>query len=615
MISSVILIDSNLDDQKYTKFIKELNSIGSLRVRLCKNVNKAITLLTYIEFEEIKVIISDKLYDEFMNKFKQNIINLCVAPKIVIFTDKKEKFIKRMKYYQNNNIILYNFFGIVDSFDEIKKFVKNEFKSKISKRSKDAKLAFEYIDKKEKLFLPLFFKVLIDIVSNDNMEEYTTSLYNKYSNQSEDIKNLLGSIESIKNIPVETLAKYYARLYTFESNFYKDLNNDLLSNKKEKIILYLPYIKTLYEGVKLKSLPLATDNILYRGAKLSNDEIKKIKNFLEKKIEGLPCSIIFSRTFLSFSKDPSIAESYLSLNNTDKNVSKVMFILEKDDENVEYNLSTHSDIEKISYYPDEREVLFFPFSSFEIKDMNIINIGKEKGYEVKLLYLGKYLEDIENDKDITMNEYKIPDSEFKRQLTEFGLIKKEKIENINTKKLFNVYKQYEEEINNFIIGEIDIGQEDISKNIQIVNSFENVKKIKSKFMNYESDDWKYENEEELKENIEIKINGKKIDFSYYHKFEKEGTYKIVFSFKKKLTKTNYLFYNCMKFISLDFSNFNTQNVDNMRYMFYNCKKLTNLDLTNFNTQNVTDMKDMFYGCNSLKKKNIITNDNKILNNI
>ena len=58
----------------------------------------------------------------------------------------------------------------------------------------------------------------------------------------------------------------------------------------------------------------------------------------------------------------------------------------------------------------------------------------------------------------------------------------------------------------------------------------------------------------------------------------------------------------MKFIFLDFSNFNTQKVTNMRYMFYNCHKLANLYLTNFNTQNITYIKDMFYGCNSLKKR-------------
>ena len=105
-----------------------------------------------------------------------------------------------------------------------------------------------------------------------------------------------------------------------------------------------------------------------------------------------------------------------------------------------YNLSTHGDIEKISYYPNEKEVLFFPFSSFEIKDIQNINIENEKGYEIILLYLGKYLKDIENDKNITINENEIPDTEFKKQLCEVGLIEKGKIQKINTKILYNDFK-------------------------------------------------------------------------------------------------------------------------------------------------------------------------------
>ena len=50
----------------------------------------------------------------------------------------------------------------------------------------------------------------------------------------------------------------------------------------------------------------------------------------------------------------------------------------------------------------------------------------------------------------------------------------------------------------------------------------------------------------------------------------------------------------------------------MSYMFYVCNSLTNFNLSNFNTQNVTNMSGMFLYCNSLKKENLITNDNKIL---
>ena len=39
---------------------------------------------------------------------------------------------------------------------------------------------------------------------------------------------------------------------------------------------------------------------------------------------------------------------------------------------MDYNLSTHADIEDISLYKKEKEVLFFPFSYFEFKEINEI---------------------------------------------------------------------------------------------------------------------------------------------------------------------------------------------------------------------------------------------------
>ena len=72
---------------------------------------------------------------------------------------------------------------------------------------------------------------------------------------------------------------------------------------------------------------------------------------------------------------------------------------------------------------------------------------------------------------------------------------------------------------------------------------------------------------------------------------------------------------CKSLKNIDLSNFNSQNVTKMSGMFYGCSSLTDIDLSNFNTQNVTDMSCMFIGCESLKKKNVITNDEKILQKI
>ena len=175
------------------------------------------------------------------------------------------------------------------------------------------------------------------------------------------------------------------------------------------------------------------------------------------------------------------------------------------------------------------------------------------------------------------------------------------------KNRFDIYKvcQFLENelninINNIIIGEIYIKEEDVDKDIQIINSFENAKKENQ----WKDKDGEYENEKEIKENIEIKINGKLIEFTYYYKFNKEGKYKIEYSFKNNLTKTLFMFCDCKSLINLDLSNFNTQNVTNMSYMFSGCNSLTNLNLSNFNTQNVTNMSYMFYDCNSLTNLNL-----------
>ena len=59
-----------------------------------------------------------------------------------------------------------------------------------------------------------------------------------------------------------------------------------------------------------------------------------------------------------------------------------------------------------------------------------------------------------------------------------------------------------------------------------------------------------------------------------------------------------MFYECKSLISINISNFNTQNVRNMMDM-YNCISLISLDLSNFNTKNVKNMSDMFSDCKSL----------------
>ena len=57
-----------------------------------------------------------------------------------------------------------------------------------------------------------------------------------------------------------------------------------------------------------------------------------------------------------------------------------------------------------------------------------------------------------------------------------------------------------------------------------------------------------------------------------------------------------MFRGCSSLKELNLSNFNTNNVTDMKYMFSGCSSLKELNLNNFNTNNVIDMRYMFDGC-------------------
>ena len=624
LISNVLWIDGNIENEENSIYRKELESICYLKLTCFKNTKEAIDYLKIIEFVETKIIVSGRLYIEFIKMFIENIKEINVIPKIVIFTKNKDLFLENNKQYINYiNHSFYNFGGIKILFEEVKDFLMNKnLCKKLNLNDENIQMTFEYIDNKSKLTLPLFYKTLIE-TSNDRMENYTNLLYEKYSKDNQEIKDLFEQIKILKDIPIELLSKYYIRAFTIESDFYYDINKDLGLNKKEK---HLPFIKILYEAIKLKSLPLASNNILYRGAKINNDEINKINHYLKNKIPNLPAAIVFSKSFLSFSKDKKIAEDYLKNENENKKLSKVLYILEKDD-NIDYSLSTHGDIEKISYYPKEKEVLFFPFSSFEIKDIKEIKLFGEKLYEIKLLYLGKYLKEIEKEQNSIGKVNNIPDSEFKKQIVDFGLVQPKKINDSNIKQLLSKYKQYKNEIKseNKIInnynGNLNIDNKNSCKNENIPNKNNNNKIMKNINKKNEDNDnnnneliiYKTENENKIKifGKKFVSNNKDKCKIIYKNKkYElKEELYinsnnnivKIDLIGIENITDMSHMFWGCTSLISLkDMSKWNTKDVVNMSGMFNGCSSLLSLpDISNWDTNNVNDMSCMFSGASSL----------------
>ena len=83
------------------------------------------------------------------------------------------------------------------------------------------------------------------------------------------------------------------------------------------------------------------------------------------------------------------------------------------------------------------------------------------------------------------------------------------------------------------------------------------------------DTYLYKNEkEEVKKYIEIYLNNKIIDLEY--KFKETKEYKILIKFKRPLNNMSDMFCYCSSLISLNLSNFNTINVNDMNNMFSGC---------------------------------------------
>ena len=640
-MTNVIWIDPDVDGPENNLNFMKLNELVAYKIYRYKTVQDGINEINNILFEETIIIVSGQLFQEFIEAFQKNINNVCFVPNIIVFTRDINQFLLSLDNQFRDNIINHSFYnsgGVQNDFDKVIEFVQDpkKNKKKLYKKHEPEEFGFDYIDTAEKLALPMFYKYLIEF-NEENNDKFYKFLKSNYYEKSEDIKKILDTIENT-NLPKELLAKYYARIYTdSKSLFYNDLNSKLRKSERDN---YLYFIKVLYEGVKLKSLPFAKENALYRGSVMLKKEIDEFIKYNKKvKFKNLPGPIVFSKAFLSFSKDIEIAQLFFEDTKKNNNFYKVLFTLTKDDsrdDNINYSLSTHADIEKISLFPGEKEVLFFPFSCFAIQNVDFA-IENIKGvdvefYKIGLLYLGKYLKTIE---PRTIND-NTEDTNFERALYNSGLIEKtpsakkpgvliQKFYEYNIKSVninnpiyqknaiypvspiprtpsfsppHQIKTKAKENYENYIIGHFKLTENDINKDIRLINSFENNKR---KFLfNNVYDDLRYANENELIDNCEIKINGIKFNFAYFFKFSQPGTYIVEYSFKSNITKTDFLFAECFNLIYLDLSNFICEDVTNMVCMFLECINLKKIKISNEDIRKVEDMNSMFYGCQSLE---------------
>ena len=479
----------------------------------------------------------------------------------------------------------------------------NEIKLGNSNAPKDYSscYSFEYLDNGYKLIFPYLYTNIMSNkkISDEEIKNSNKCILKKFGNEGK-IKDFIIPLLNINNIPENILAKFWGKIYTLTTSFYKNLNWSLMKLENEEYMN--SYIQALYSG--LKEFQFKEKKMLYRGTNISEKEVKTIIEFYEnkeinKKKFG-PSYLIYSRGFLSFSKDESIAKTFIG---TIKGTKKILFRLNYFLENERLS---NADLKEITDISAENEVLFFPFSSFIITSITI----KNDIYYIDLEYLGIYkdeinkrIEEVNNNPNDPELFNKVIRTSFAKDCYQSQIISNKNDnnnnENVNNNQLNiinNIYKYN----NYFISNEINAIYMKNEKTINILHNYnlENdvINEIKESYLEAKKDI--------NSENIEIFINKKKKKFDFYYTSNEIGEIEVKFKFKKLLKNTSYLFYNCPSLKTIDLSSFKTDNITSMISMFENCHSLESIDLVSFNTTNVQNMSCMFKTCSSLKNINL-----------
>ena len=482
---------------------QKINDMNKFNLFLFTKTRDCILKLKTIQFEKTYILVSGSLSKEFFEEFERIISEILICPTIIIFTSTKKLNLIKKNLLNLTNFHFYDINLVFDFFFEVENKLLSQIKYEpnpkpiINYKNDDKCFTFEYINELRDLIFPLKLIEFIEFPSKIEIMEFNQFLLDNYCQNNKSLNELTKQLLIDTKIPIQILVKYWIRIYTIESPFYHEMNFTLNEKKNNDFDVY---IRVLYQGLITKSIKPLIDQILYRGSKINIKEKNYILESLSKKKDNLPGCICYNKSFFSSSLSK---EKNLDLNNV-----------------------TNIDVQDYSVYKTEKEILFLPFSCFEIiKIKNCFYDGKEF-IKINLSYIGKYKDKIDSSE-------KIPENEFVKDAFSSNICEKNEMNKESNKEKFDfkVEKYIPKNLKqSYIIAIYNVDENDINKKIQILNCDKEI------------------NEKELKKICNIFLDEQKIEFTFEYIFYKTGKYIFKFEFDDLLTNANKLFYGCSKLI-------------------------------------------------------------------
>ena len=394
---NVFWIDEAVDDNENVNIQNHLKkNKHNLSLDTCKDLEDIKYKILSVEFKKTYIITSPSMYDlvlSFLDSRKKDI-----------------KFVPEVIIYSTNSQNLLNIRNNILQISQISPFVSHR-KSLISdpktlnstlKRTRNYRrstlqniqiplsedvFTFEDIKTINDLILPVKLADFIEGPSYKDVKCFNKFVINKFGDNNE-VGYLLNQLLLDKKIPEEILVKYWLRLYTLKSHFYEEMNKYLLKKMGPD---YDIYIKALYFGLKKGHFKSHIEDTLYSGSIISLKELQFLKSKIKDPNADLPAFICYCKSFLSTSLEKEKALEFM-FNNKEKlneNNSLVLYQIKKGTDFDKENAS-NAYVREFSKYKNEKECLFFPFSSFEVGEIREEEGEVGKYFHVFLTYLGKY---------------------------------------------------------------------------------------------------------------------------------------------------------------------------------------------------------------------------------
>ncbi|CAF1353303.1 unnamed protein product [Didymodactylos carnosus] len=229
------------------------------------------------------------------------------------------------------------------------------------------------------MWLQLLIEVLLRMDQKENEQEELLQICEKTHADDQD---------QLQNI--DEFRKFYSsntalRWYTRQSCFYRMLNQALRIKDIDMLFAFRFFIKDLHTNLTEMHKEQSQSPItqVYRCQLISNDELDKIRSSLNQYVS--------MNSFLSTSFNQQSALSFVSSTASTDQLRRVLFEINIDPT---INTKPYADISKKSYFKNEREVLFFLGSIFQIIDVRddngqviiVLNLCSEQNHKFKELF-------------------------------------------------------------------------------------------------------------------------------------------------------------------------------------------------------------------------------------